>query len=220
MASSLLQQVVEIAERYQRRVTEQPVFPRVSPDELRRAFRTPLPENGQDAGRVIADLAAAAEPGLVGSTGPRYFGFVIGGSLPVTTAADWLACAWDQNAGFYSTSPAASAVEEVASEWLLDLLQLPRDASVGFVTGCGMANFTALAAARHHVLRSVGWDVEHEGLNGAPPINVVLGDEAHVTVLTALRMLGLGARSVRRIPTDAQGRMIAAELRQVLKSCA
>lgn len=218
MPNSLLQQVTQIAERYQRGLPDQPVFPRISADELRKALRAPLSADGEDASAVIAELAAAAEPGLVVTTGPRYFGFVIGGSLPVTTAADWLATAWDQNAGLYSTSPAASVVEEAAAEWLLDLLQLPRSASIGFVTGCGMANFTALAAARHEVLRRAGWDVEQEGLNGAPPINVVLGDEAHVTILTALRMLGLGARSVKRVPTDAQGRMVARELREVLKS--
>src|SRR5205085_12462206 len=152
MTNSWSHQVVEIAESDQRRVATQPVFPRISPDELRKSFRAPLTEQGCDPARVIAELAAAAEPGLVGTTGPRYFGFVIGGSLPVATAADWLATAWDQNAGLYSASPAASVVEEVAAEWLLDLLALPRSASVGFVTGGGMANFTALAAARHEVL--------------------------------------------------------------------
>ena len=220
MPNSLSHQVVEIAESYQQRVATQPVFPRISPDELRKSLRAPLTEQGSDPAKVIAELAAAAEPGLVGTTGPRYFGFVIGGSLPVATAADWLTSAWDQNAGLYSASPAASVVEEVASEWLLDLLGLPSTASVGFVTGCGMANFTALAAARHHVLQGAGWDVEQDGLNGAPPINLVLGDEAHVTVLSALRMLGLGTRSVKRVATDAQGRMVASQLREALQSCA
>jgi glutamate/tyrosine decarboxylase-like PLP-dependent enzyme len=219
MEKSLLRQAVAIAERYQARVANEPVFPRITPEELRKVLRSPLPEHGAEASTVIAELAAAAERGLVASSGPRYFGFVIGGSLPVTTAADWLAAAWDQNAGLYATSPAASVVEEVAAEWLLQLLGLPASASAGFVTGCGMANFTALAAARHHVLQKAGWDVEEDGLTGAPPINVIVGEEVHVTVITALRMVGLGARKVRRVPTDGQGRMIASGLRTIIKDC-
>ena len=218
----LLHQVVDLASGYYDRRDSLPVFPRITPDQLRQAFgvATPMPEQGQDAEKVIAELAQAAELGLVGQTGPRYFGFVIGGSLPVATAADWLTSAWDQNAGLYAASPAASVVEEVAAAWLLELLGLPCQASVGFVTGCGMANFTGLAAARHYVLRQAGWDVELDGLNGAPPINLILGEEAHVTIDTALRMLGLGTRSVKRVPTDEQGRMVAAELVKTLKSCA
>ena len=219
METSLLHQALKIAERYQARVATEPVFPRITPEEMRKALRAPLAESGVEASGVISELALAAERGLVASSGPRYFGFVIGGSLPVTTAADWLAAAWDQNAGLYATSPAASVVEEAAAEWLLDLLRLPAKASVGFVTGCGMANFTALAAARHHVLQQAGWDVEEDGLQSAPPINVIVGEEVHVTVITALRMVGLGARKVRRVPTDAQGRMIASGLRTIVKDC-
>src|SRR5579864_3785750 len=219
MDNSVLKQALAIAERYQGRVAKEPVFPRTTPEQLRNALRAPLPEQGVDASAVIEQLAAAAEPGLVASTGPRYFGFVIGGSLPVTTAADWLATAWDQNAGLYATSPAASVVEEVAAEWLLELLGLPSNTSVGFVTGCGMANFTALAAARHHVLQKAGWDAEEDGLQGAPQVNVIVGEEVHVTVITALRMLGLGARKVRRVPTDGQGRMIASGLRTIISDC-
>jgi glutamate/tyrosine decarboxylase-like PLP-dependent enzyme len=217
----LLNQVVDLTTSYYDRRDSSPVFPRVTPEQLRRAFGagTPLPEHGQESEKVITELARTAELGLVSQTGPRYFGFVIGGSLPVATAADWLTSAWDQNSGLYATSPAASVVEEVAAAWLLELLGLPRNASVGFVTGCGMANFTGLAAARHYVLRQAGWDVELDGLNGSPKINVILGDEAHVTIHTALRMLGLGTRSVKHVPTDQQGRMIASELVKVLKSC-
>ncbi|HET7872854.1 MAG TPA: pyridoxal-dependent decarboxylase, partial [Terriglobales bacterium] len=219
---ALLEQVTEAAVAYQQGRDAGPVFPRITPEQLREAMgaRTPLPEEGQEASQVIADLVGNAEKGITAITGPRYFGFVIGGSLPVATAADWLTSVWDQNAGLYSASPAASVVEEAAAGWLLDLLGLPATASLGFVTGCGMANFTGIAAARHHVLRQAGWDVELDGLNGAPPINLVLGDEAHVTVFTALRMLGLGTRAVKRVPTDAQGRMIGAELATSLKSCA
>src|SRR5262249_39456272 len=150
------------------------------------------------------------------SAGPRYFGFVIGGSLPVSVAADWLTTIWDQNAGLYATSPIASVVEDVASEWLLDLFGLPKTASVGFVTGCQMANFTGLAAGRYHVLKQAGWNVEEDGLTGAPPINIVVGDEAHITIFAGLRMLGLGSRNVKRIPADGQGRMRPEELKRLL----
>jgi glutamate/tyrosine decarboxylase-like PLP-dependent enzyme len=217
----LLERVVELASGYFGRRDSAPVFPRITPEQMRGAFGAgaPVPEHGQDAGQVIDDLARNAELGLVAQTGPRYFGFVIGGSLPVATAADWLTSAWDQNASLYASSPAASVVEEVAAAWLLELLDLPRKASVGFVTGCGMANFTGLAAARHYVLRQAGWDVELDGLNGSPRINVILGDEAHVTIHTALRMIGLGTRAIQYVSTDRQGRMIAAELEKTLKSC-
>lgn len=217
----LLSQVVDLASAYYDRRDSSPVFPHVTPEQLRKAFGggAPMPESGQDAGQVIAALAQSAELGLVAHTGPRYFGFVIGGSLPVATAADWLTSAWDQNSGLYATSPAASVVEDVAAAWLLELLGLPRTASVGFVTGCCMANFTGLAAARHFLLRRAGWDVELDGLNGAPPINLILGEEAHVTVHAALRMLGLGTRSIKNVPTDNQGRMIASELARTIKGC-
>src|SRR6478672_624290 len=218
----LLSQVVDLASAYYGHRDSSPVFPHVTPEQLRKAFDAgaPMPEGGQAAEQVIAELARTAEPGLVAHTGPRYFGFVIGGSLPVATAADWLTSAWDQNSGLYATSPAASVVEEVAAAWLLELLGLPRHSSVGFVTGCGMANFTGLAAARHYVLRKAGWDVELDGLNGAPPINIILGEEAHVTIHTALRMLGLGTRSIKNVPTDEQGRMVASELARTIKGCA
>jgi glutamate/tyrosine decarboxylase-like PLP-dependent enzyme len=150
------------------------------------------------------------------SAGPRYFGFVIGGSLPVAVAADWLTTAWDQNAGIYVTSPAASVVEDVAREWLLDLLELPPSCGLGFATGCQMANYTALAAARHGVLRRAGWNVEEEGLAGAPRVNLVAGAEAHVTILGALRYLGFGTRALQRVETDEQGRMRPEKLRELL----
>ncbi|HSS77751.1 MAG TPA: aminotransferase class V-fold PLP-dependent enzyme, partial [Thermoanaerobaculia bacterium] len=184
--------------------------------ELRATLGGPLPEKGTDARKVIEELARAADPGLVGTAGPRYFGFVIGGHLPAALAADWLTSAWDQNAGLYVTSPANSVVEEVAERWLLEILGLPPTASVGFTTGCSMANFTALAAARHAVLARQGWDVERAGLFGAPPIDVVIGGEAHATILTALQMLGLGRERVKRVAVDGQGRMEPAALRQVL----
>jgi glutamate/tyrosine decarboxylase-like PLP-dependent enzyme len=152
----------------------------------------------------------------VASAGPRYFGFVIGGALPVAVAADWLTSAWDQNGGGYVASPALSVAEEVAAGWIRDLLGLPPGSGVGFVTGCQMAHFTCLAAARHAVLRDVGWDVEAHGLRGGPPLRVIASEHAHVTVTVACRMLGLGAERLRLVPTDDQGRMVTAELETAL----
>jgi len=152
---------------------------------------------------VIAQLAETATPGLHATTGPRFFGWVIGASHPVGVAADWLTAAWGQNAGNHTAAPAAAACEAVASGWLLDILDLPREASVGFVTGATVANFVCLAAARGEILRRVGWDVERDGLFGAPPIQVVIGDDAHTTVFSALQFLGLGrtgSRGSRPIP--------------------
>lgn len=175
-------------------------------------LRRPLTDDGEDAVVVIEELAADADPGLVASAGPRYFGFVVGGSLPVTLAADWLVSAWDQNAGLHIASPAVAVAEEVAAGWILELLGLPPSASVGFVTGAQMANFTCLMAARGELLRREGWDADAQGLFGAPPINVLVGSEAHVTVLRALRYLGLGHDRVTRVGVDAQGAIDPAAL--------
>jgi glutamate/tyrosine decarboxylase-like PLP-dependent enzyme len=171
-----------------------------------------LPEVGEDAERVIRDLAAAVEPGLMASAGPRFFGLVVGGALPASVGADWLAAAWDQNAVLHAASPAAAAAEQVAGDWLLDLLGLPARASFGLTGGAGLANVVALAAARHAVLERVGWDVEARGLFGAPEIDVLIGVEAHATLETALQYLGLGRDRVTRIPADGQGRMDRAAL--------
>jgi glutamate/tyrosine decarboxylase-like PLP-dependent enzyme len=197
-----------------------PVRATATVSELRAQLARPLADEGLPPEVVVSELARAAEPGLVASAGPRYFGFVIGGSHSAAVAADWLTSAWDQNAGLHATSPAAAVVEEVAAAWLLDLLGLPRGASVGFVTGGQMANFVGLAAGRHAVLSRVGWNVEDEGLNGAPPVEVVVGDEVHVTILSALRMLGLGSRRARRVAVDSEGRMRPDDLARVLRSCA
>src|SRR5262245_59970339 len=178
----------------------------------------PLPEAGMPAEQVLADLDAFARPGLVATGGPRFFGFVIGGSHPIALAADWLVSTWDQNHGLYVLSPPASVAEEIAARWLLELLALPRSSSVAFVTGAQMANFTALAAARHAVLRSTGWDVEARGLAGSPGIDVVASDESHITVHRALRYLGLGTADVRRVESDTEGRMLPDSLRQVLST--
>ncbi len=194
-----------------------PVGPPV-PAQTLTSLTGPLPETGNDPEEVIDELVRGAEPGLVASAGPRYFGFVIGGSLPAALAADWLTSTWDQNAALYVTSPAAAVIEDVAASWVLDILGLPATSSVGFVTGGMMANFSALASARHEVLARVGWDVEERGLIGAPPIHVVIGEEAHVTVTRSLGLLGLGRARVTRVPADQQGRMRAGPLRETLAS--
>ncbi|HVT61398.1 MAG TPA: pyridoxal-dependent decarboxylase [Thermoanaerobaculia bacterium] len=212
----LLRETSELAIDYLRGLPARRVGARGSREQLAAALGGPLPESGEEAAEVVRALAAGADPGLIASAGPRYFGFVIGGSVPASLAADWLTSAWDQNAGIYATSPAASVVEEVAAGWLLELLRLPPGASVGFVTGCQMAHTTALAAARNGLLRRAAWDVEEWGLAGAPPIHIVIGAEAHVTVLRALRLLGFGSRSPSVVPTDSQGRMDARALRAVL----
>lgn len=202
-----LRRAAELAIEFRSGLAERPVGAAANRDSLLASLGGDLPIDGQDPIDVIEELAAATDPGLIAMAGPRYFGFVIGGSLPPTVAADWLTSAWDQNAGIYQAGPAASVVEEVAGAWLLQLLDLPRASSVGFVTGAQMANFTCLAAARHAVLARAGWDVEADGLIGAPPVTVVIGAEAHATVLTALGYLGLGRERNVRIETDEQGRM-------------
>lgn len=168
-----------------------------------------LPDSGTDPTRVVDELAAEVEPGLVASLGPRYFGFVIGGQLPAAAGADWLTTAWGQNAALHALSPAAAAAEEVAGRWMLDLLGLPSDAGIGLPTGAGLGNMIGLAAGRHALLSRLGWDVEARGLYGAPEITVVVGAEAHATLRTALQYLGLGRDRVVSIPTDDQGRMDA-----------
>lgn len=173
------------------------------------ALGGPLPEAPDDAGAVLALLDELGSPATVATTGGRYFGFVVGGSLPVTLGANWLATAWDQNAGLYALSPVASALEDIALGWLADALGLPASVAGGFVTGATMANFTALAAARHATLARAGWDVEAQGLFGAPPIQVIVGEEVHVSLLKALSMLGFGRDRVTRVPVDEQGRMRA-----------
>jgi glutamate/tyrosine decarboxylase-like PLP-dependent enzyme len=175
--------------------------------DLLAALAVPLQDDPIDATTVIEELAATVSPGLVATPGPRYFGFVTGGTLPVTVAADWLVSAWDQNAALHVMSPAASAIEEAAARWILDLLALPAGAAVGFVTGATMANMTALAAARHEVLRRTGWDVEAHGLQGAPRVEVFAGAEAHASIFSATRLLGLGSSIVTRVEADDQGRM-------------
>ena len=182
------------------------------------AFDAPTPEAGSDPGAIIDELARLATPGIRASTAPRFFGWVIGQSHPTGVAADWLTAAWGQNGGNVVCAPAASAVEAVAAAWLLDLLHLPAEASVGLVTGATVANFVCLAAARSEVLRQVGWDAEADGLFGAPPIEVLIGADAHVTVFSALRYLGLGTARVRTVETDCLGRIDARAFERALRA--
>ena len=181
------------------------------------AFGKATPETGSSAESVIEQLVAAADPGLMGVCGSRFFGWVIGSSHLAGVAADMLASAWGQNAGNFHASPAAAMAEKTASKWLLDILNLPSECSVGFVTGATMANFTCLAAARNEVLNRVGWDMEADGLPGAPAINVFIGADAHTTVFNALQYLGLGRNRSTTIRTDEQGRMCAITLAEQLE---
>ena len=212
----LLDRVHDAALQFVGGLPDRPVAGRATFAELRDALGGTWPDAPQDPDAVIAALLQNAEPGVVSTAGPRYFGFVTGGSFPVAVAADWIVSTWDQNAALHVMSPAASAVEDVAAGWVLDALSLPRTASVGFVTGAHMANVTALAAARHEVLRREGWDVEARGLQGAPPLTVFAGAEAHSSIGAACRFVGLGAETIIRIPADDQGRMLPGPLAAAL----
>jgi glutamate/tyrosine decarboxylase-like PLP-dependent enzyme len=212
MTDDALSRAHELASAWLGELRDRPVRAAGDPAGLRGA----LPEHGEEPSAVVEALAAAAEPGLVASAGPRYFGFVTGGALPAALAADWLTSAWDQNAGLFSMSPAAAAAETTALDWCRDLLGLPESAGGGIVTGAQMANVTALAAARHALLARAGWDVEARGLLGAPPLRVIVSDESHATVFNALRLLGLGRDTPVRVATDEQGRMRADALRNAL----
>jgi glutamate/tyrosine decarboxylase-like PLP-dependent enzyme len=216
-------------ERMLMRAAEQAIaFRRALPSRLQRPerdygamralFHAPLPESGTDGMRVIDELVRLSQPGLSAMAGPRFFGWVIGGSHPVGVAADWLTSAWGQNSGSHTPTPSAAACEEVAAAWLLELLDLPPQCSVGFTTGATMANFTCLAAARTKLLQDLGWDVEARGLFGAPELRVLIGEDAHSSAFAALQLLGLGSERVNRIPTDRMGRMKAEEAVRALRS--
>ncbi len=212
----LLQRTAEIAADFLDSLDERPVRPEATVEELRATLGGPLPEHPSDELAVIEELAREADPGLMGVGSGRFYGFVMGGALPAAIAADWLTSAWDQNAGLVLPTPAAGVVEEVAGTWLKDLLGLPQSASFGIVTGGQMAHFTCLAAARHHLLAAAGWDVERDGLGGAPPIRVVAGANRHGTLDRALRFLGIGTAAIRPIPADDQGRVLLDALRDEL----
>jgi glutamate/tyrosine decarboxylase-like PLP-dependent enzyme len=218
MDPELFPRVAEIAAEYLASLPGRPVRADAPLDELRSSLHVALAEEPRPALQVIEELVAAADPGVVATQSPRYFGFVIGGGLNAAIAADWLTSVWDQSGAGYPAGPSAAVAEEVVCEWLLDLLDLPDDAGVGLTTGCQMAHFTCLAAARHRVLSAAGWDVEADGLFGAPPIRVLVGTNAHTTVFAALRMLGLGSRRLELVASDDQGRMRTSELASLLRA--
>jgi len=212
----LLRRTSESAADYLDTLDERPVFPRATLEELAAALGGPFPDEPCDPLEVVEAMARDIDPGVVATAGPRYFGYVTGGALPATVAADWLTTTWDQCAGFSVLGPSASVVEEIVGDWLKELFRLPPEASFAITTGCQMAHVTALAAARHDVLASRGWDVRERGLAGSPPITVVAGRHRHVTVDRALRLLGIGGEQIAVVPADDHGRMDAARLRERL----
>lgn len=183
---------------------------------LRARLNKPLQDSGVPAEQVIDDLAAGVEGGLLGSAGGRFFGWVMGGGVPSAVAADWLTAAWDQNAAIYACGPAAAVVEEVAGAWLKDLLGIPCTASFAFVTGCQAAHVVGLAAARHRLLAHAGWNVEEQGLPGAPVIRILTGEHVHGTLERAIRLIGLGSAHIQHLPLDSQGRLSASALEKAL----
>lgn len=215
--AELLAQVAEYAAAWLAGLPERSLGMPVAPEALRSGLGGALGDSGEDAAKVISDMVTALEPGLFATAGPRYFGFVASGSLPVAIAADWLVSAFDQNASMYVMSPAAAVAEEVTAEWLLDILGLPRGFAIGFVTGGQMGAFSCLAAARHSLLAATGWDVEADGLRDAPALTVVVGEHAHTTVLQAVRLLGLGSANTIHVAADDHARMRPDELRRALQ---
>jgi glutamate/tyrosine decarboxylase-like PLP-dependent enzyme len=212
--TAALQAAAAHARNWLASVPGRPVPPRRAADELAKGFGETIPAGPTDPAAVIDLLNEAAEDGLMAMASGRFFGWVIGGTLPAAMAADWLVSAWDQNAGMRNPTPGVVAAEETAARWLLDLLGLPEGCDVGFVTGATMANFSCLAAAREQVLADAGWDVGQDGLTGAPPVRALVGAERHETVDVALRYLGLGAPTV--VPADEQGRIRVDALAELL----
>ncbi len=213
---TLLDRTAELAQRYLDGLDERPVGALASFEATLAALDGPLPERGAAVAGVIEQLAETIGPATVASAGPRYFGFVVGGSHPSALAADWLTSAWDQMSYSQASSPGVAAVEAVCERWVLEALGLPSSAAVGFVTGATAGNLAAIVAARHRLLEGVGWDVEERGLMGAPEVRVLAGEEVHPSLLLALRIGGLGVGRVERVATDSQGAMRASELKATL----
>ncbi|HYF39397.1 MAG TPA: aminotransferase class V-fold PLP-dependent enzyme [Gemmatimonadales bacterium] len=211
-----LKRATDLALAYLDSLEHAPVGATASLEELRRRFGGPLADAGTDPAIVVDQLARAAAGGLVGSAGGRFYGWVIGAGLPSSLGADWLTSTWDQNAGLYACSPAAAVVEEVCGTWLKDVLGLPASASFALVTGCQMAHVTCLAAARHAVLARAGWDVNRDGLAGAPRVRLLTSSEVHGTTTRAARLLGIGTANVVVLPSDSAGRLAPPDLRTAL----
>jgi glutamate/tyrosine decarboxylase-like PLP-dependent enzyme len=212
----LLSRTAGLAADFLDTLAERPVFPRDSVEEIAGALGGPLPDEPSDPLDVIELMAREIDRGVVATAGSRYFGYVIGGALPATVAADWLTTIWDQCAGLGALGPSASVVEVIVGDWLKELLALPPHASFAITTGCQMAHVTALAAARHAVLSARGWDVRERGLAGSEPITVAVGQFRHVTVDRALRLLGIGGGQLVVVDADHAGRMRPDELRRTL----
>jgi glutamate/tyrosine decarboxylase-like PLP-dependent enzyme len=206
-SADLFSDVAARASRYVHHLTERKVVPSREAVEALQRLGGPLPDGPSSPEAVLELLDRVGSPATMATIGGRFFGLVVGGATPASVAASWMVSAWDQNAALRVLSPAAAAFEDIALQWSRDILGLPSECGGAIVTGATMANFTALAAARHALLARAGWNVEQDGLFGAPPLTVVVGDEVHVTVLKALSMLGLGRARVRRVQVDAQGRM-------------
>ena len=212
----LFSRAVDHAVRYRGSVARHSGRPPVTYKQMRERLKEPLPETGMPAEAVLDELVTRSEGGLMPITGPRFFGWVMGASHPAGVAADWMVSAWGQNAGYHTPTPAASAIEEVAEQWLLDILDLPLQCSIGFVTGATVANAVCLAAARTRVLLDVGWDPDAEGLFGAPPVEVFIGADAHSSLFSSLQIIGFGYSRVTKIGTDHQGRMRTDELDEAI----
>jgi glutamate/tyrosine decarboxylase-like PLP-dependent enzyme len=211
----VMRRAAELAEEHLAALGDRPVAATVGYDDVVAALDEPLPERGEDPVAVLERLVRVAGPATMANPGPRYFGFVTGGALPVALGADWIVSAWDQNSFSRVSSPASAAIEAVAERWVLEALGLPVQSAVGFTTGATMGNFACLAAARHAVLARAGWDVEAEGLTGAPPVRVLVGEHVHASLLLALRYVGLGERRVVRVPAE-RGAMRADALAEAL----
>jgi len=216
--AGLLARTAELSARYLATLPDRHVGAREDANVLTERLRVPLPDGPEDPTAVIERMARELDTGLVATAGPRYFGFIVGGALPASIAADWLTAAWDQNASLSVLSPAAAAAEDIAAAWMKDLLGIPSATSHGLTTGAGLANAVGVATGRHAVLAARGWDVEARGLYGAPEITVIVSDEAHATLLTALQYLGLGRERVTRIPTDDRGAMQSAPLAEAMRA--
>jgi glutamate/tyrosine decarboxylase-like PLP-dependent enzyme len=213
----LLGRALEHAMAYRQDLGDRPARPLKTYAEMRELFDEPLPETGAEPLAVLEQLATEARDGLMPTVGPRFFAWVMGASHPAGVAADWLVSAWGQNAGYQSTAPAAAALEEMAERWLLEILDLPREAGIGFSTGATVANGTCLAAARTGTLLKAGWDPDADGLFGAPPVHVLIGADAHSSLFSSLQLIGFGRKRVITIATDDQGRMLPAALEAAIK---